>query len=613
MKFQICICLFIFLSFKIEATNIDSILRVQVNALNDTGKCSYYLKLSRAYLEIQDYSKSAMAATKGLRVAQFINNDEWIAKLQMFAGIGFREFKADSSIFYLEKAYVYFKAKKHPWINYCFDNLGSLYATNNLYIKSLELCQEAIDYNTFIKDSLSIGLFMCDFAYVYDRKGDYHLAIEKCRETLEWNKKVKSKLIEAKAIGQMGIAYDELKMFDSAHFYNNRAVTLFGEIGDSNSMKQYYNNIGNTYLKQKKWDLAEVNILKSLEGVNWEYQIVRLSNLGKLYLETNREAQAEKILMKAIANAKKVKNDLFLSEAYYFMHELYIKNNKPIKALEYHKMYKSVIDSIDIRNRNIQYDIMKMREKTIAQEQKLYKAETLLSAKNKYIILLSILALLLVSIGIKAYRLQQSKRKRETLLHAEKLLAEKERISKDLHDNIGSQLTFLIAGTERDNTPEQLKELNQFARDTLDQLRNTVWAIKKNAIISSDFSEELERYVSKLNGKSKLDLHFETVGLNNNLLPPNVAISFFRLLQEAISNVIKHARANNAFVTLILSEGHIQLSIKDDGVGLPESKAESGFGLLFMQQRMEEIEGAFSIHPNRPNGTIISASWNFPA
>lgn len=577
---------------------LDSLLGVDVKSLPDTQQIKYYLTLTAQYIPNNKYKKGVAAAKKGLEIAHEINQPLWVAKCRFYVAAHFMRYKPDSCIYLSKLALNEFEKKGHSWSIYCNRNMASAYGHRSMYSEALEVRKEILEFLIEKKDTSGIANELINYGYVFDRMKNYNMAIRQYRKSIAWAQKINDEYIIGSAKGFIGIAKDELKEYDSAHYYNFLAVDCYKKNDDIQSLQDWYSNIANTYIKQKKWGQAEKYMLLSLENLDFENETIKLANLGKIYAATDRYQLAEKTLLQAVENSIKYETPMYLSESYHHLYEMYTEQKKHKKALEYHIKYKEMEDTIASRNRKFQLDAVKLRESTKRQKEELNEADSLIKNKNVLIGLLLLALVLILILTNYLIKKQRQKRREEEIAHLEKMREEKERISRDLHDNIGSQLTFLIAGTDK----EQLTELNQFARDTLDQLRNTVWAIKKNRISVADFDIELRNYINKLKNKTTVDIQYRPHVFKDFILSPTAAINLFRVLQEALSNALRHAQAEVIIVSIDSDKG-FSLEIEDNGIGIDHDGLK-GHGLNFMKQRMEEIKGTFEIS-NKSKGTSI--------
>lgn len=229
-------------------------------------------------------------------------------------------------------------------------------------------------------------------------------------------------------------------------------------------------------------------------------------------------------------------------------------------------------------------------------------------------VLLEILLGIGVVAGIVAWYFKQKEEKRLAALQVEReLQAERERISRDLHDNIGAQLTNItfkldLAAhqTKDEKDSVQIEKIGDDTRDTIKLLRDTIWALQKDEFSLNDLANKLEIYVNRLEG---LDVKFKISRsiTTDWMLSPKEVLHVFRIIQEAIQNIIKHAEASEALIIFTSDADSFEIKIADNGKGFsPLSKNGVGhYGLENMAFRAKEIGANFSINQNNPKGTQI--------
>jgi len=231
---------------------------------------------------------------------------------------------------------------------------------------------------------------------------------------------------------------------------------------------------------------------------------------------------------------------------------------------------------------------------------------------------LSASALLLLSmiIGSVHYVSTQKLQRQLALMRQQEALEkERSRIARDLHDQLGANLTqvaLLGEMAEADkNMPEEIeahaRQISQTARDTTHALDEIVWTVNP----SNDTLDGLINYVCKYAQE-----YLAIAGLKYRLevppqlpqlpISPELRHNVFLAAKEAVNNVVKHAQASSAWLRLQLHPERFVLEIEDDGRGLPESATKKGRnGLRNMRKRMEDIGGQFEVAPRPEGGTTV--------
>ena len=231
-------------------------------------------------------------------------------------------------------------------------------------------------------------------------------------------------------------------------------------------------------------------------------------------------------------------------------------------------------------------------------------------------------------IGLLGYLLYNQQRLKNVQLHKEnelrralsqvetqnRLQEQRLHISRDLHDNIGAQLTFIISSIDNlkyqmdDSNPklkDKLTNINFYTRNTINQLRDTIWAMNMDAIKFEDLKGRMTNYISQASELLGAEIKFENQLNDQTSFSSLVGINIFRILQEAVNNAIKHAEANLISIKIGENAQGYTLSIKDDGVGFAKDAKASGYGMSNMRLRATEIHGTLDVHSSNIGSEIL--------
>jgi ligand-binding sensor domain-containing protein/signal transduction histidine kinase len=230
----------------------------------------------------------------------------------------------------------------------------------------------------------------------------------------------------------------------------------------------------------------------------------------------------------------------------------------------------------------------------------------------------AILGLLgIIAAVVRYLSTQKLQRQLQELKQQEALEKERFRIARDLHDQLGANLTqvaLLGEMAEADkHSPEEVgshaQQISQTARDTTHSLDEIVWAVNP----SNDTLDSLITYACKYAQE-----YLTVAGLRYRaevppqlpalIIPPEIRHNVFLAFKEAVNNVVKHAQASEARIRLRLQSGNFTLEIEDDGRGighLDAQAAQARSGLRNMRKRMEDIHGEFSVSGGVKGGTIV--------
>ncbi len=197
---------------------------------------------------------------------------------------------------------------------------------------------------------------------------------------------------------------------------------------------------------------------------------------------------------------------------------------------------------------------------------------------------------------------------------------EKRNISRELHDEIGQLLTAIKIDAQRIKQDPGSPEINSIIDDCTRLVENTISVVRNLSIelrpaILDDLglAASLRWYVDKFQQRTGIQVKTE-INRISDVLPPDCSITLFRICQEALTNIAKHAEAGYVKVSLYQNKSSVVLTVEDDGIGFDVIKAMKkavkgkSLGLITMQERAELLGGKFTIKSIKGSGTIIMAS-----
>lgn len=232
------------------------------------------------------------------------------------------------------------------------------------------------------------------------------------------------------------------------------------------------------------------------------------------------------------------------------------------------------------------------------------------------------ITLLLAGTGLLAYllttgyyRRKQKQKEKERLLE-QQLVKERERISRELHDNLGTSLVTIIAQSDnietklRHHQPEEalkkVLELSDQSREAMNILRETIWAVQEGTHSFDSFLNRIRNFLQRTYAVANIQYTCEVSGSPGKDLSPEQTLHLFRCVQECTQNIIKHAAATRADYSFFAREKKLAISIKDNGTGFDTSNTHSGNGIYNIKNRVKELGGLCSIVSVASQGTIIT-------
>jgi signal transduction histidine kinase len=190
---------------------------------------------------------------------------------------------------------------------------------------------------------------------------------------------------------------------------------------------------------------------------------------------------------------------------------------------------------------------------------------------------------------------------------------ERQRLARELHDETGQALTSILLGlksvedaADPDAAAAATGELRELVVSTLHDVRRLAVELRPKALDDFGLVSALERLVETFREQTGIEVDIEP-RLGDERLPPDVETTLYRITQEALTNVVKHAQAKRVSIVLTRRDGSVSALIEDDGRGFgTDETQENGLGLLGMRERIALVGGRLSVESSAGSGTTLS-------
>jgi signal transduction histidine kinase len=213
------------------------------------------------------------------------------------------------------------------------------------------------------------------------------------------------------------------------------------------------------------------------------------------------------------------------------------------------------------------------------------------------------------------HRLAELSEQRSELAH--KLIGTQEStlqyLSRELHDEFGQILTAigsLLARVEKKLSPEDapwlkdLKEVRGIVQTTLESVRSLSQSLHPVMLDESGIDNAIEWYISTVERQNGIAIHYERLG-DSRAIVNDARIHIYRILQEALNNVVRHSRSKEAWVRLHYQPEVLLLEVEDQGVGIEANAPRRGIGLVAMRERAQLLGGTIRWLARETGGTIV--------
>lgn len=188
---------------------------------------------------------------------------------------------------------------------------------------------------------------------------------------------------------------------------------------------------------------------------------------------------------------------------------------------------------------------------------------------------------------------------------------EKERISGELHDGVAPSIAAVKLGllkiSETFDNDSRFKNLIQIADNAYEEIRNVSHNFSSSKLSNTPFTDLLENYLNEIANTNTIKVIFRcNLKEKTNQISDEIKVEIYRIIQESMNNILKHAKSNYAEVQLTWNENNLNLIVEDTGIGFDVYKKSFGIGLSNIKSRVNVLQGTIDIDSLMNRGTIIN-------
>ncbi len=507
-----------------------------------------------------------------------------------------------------------------------YQYLAATTTDHGSYPEAMIYFLEAMKHFEATKDSLRIANLHYNMAILHNFQGDYEFAKKKLYNAIHIYAIYKDTIGLAHSYSALGEHYGMVKNPDSALLYFNKSRINFAAINNKNGLNnlkahlaKFHRGLGN-YKKSIK--LFKECLDFGIKNEIPVYQIIYANYLSWAYKDYGDYKNALKYNIKSLDLAIKNNNKQWVVNGYLQKSEIeeHLGNYK--KAYESAQLYKQYSDSIfnkknvqKIQELELNYGFKKERLRDslmFAKEKELAEVEIeSLSVKNRIKnqwLLFGGLGLLTLFLMVYLLRSKKFSHKQKILQEefSQGLINEQEkertRLARELHDSVGQKLMLLSKQTKNlgDANMESL------ADSTLDEIRSISRGLHPSNLERLGLTEAINTLVYDIN--SNTDLFFtDEIDNIDNILSKESELHLYRIIQETLSNIVKHAEAKAVKMKINNTTENLSLIISDNGKGFDFETKLNGIslGLKTLFERAKIMKAEISLNSNKGKGTEI--------
>ncbi|MEZ4900889.1 MAG: sensor histidine kinase [Spirosomataceae bacterium] len=459
---------------------------------------------------------------------------------------------------------------------------------NGLTNKCLEYLNQALPYAKAAKNKNNL-------CWIYDFLGDYNyydfFGIRNYPKALYYYKEVEKNMPfttspSLKADNPHGLANVYMKLGDEkrANQYRDKALKIAKALNNRVVIFATYADLADVYEQKQAY-------AKAIEYRKASLDYARQSGWKEM------ESRAENYIATTYKLAGDYKNAL--------------------KYFEAHKAHEDSLGRFSVQKAYNELQVKYEAEKKESQIQALQN-ESLTKTRN-FLLGISLLGILLTAYIFWSNRSLKSKNEElnrknkeieEALLKGQTI--ERKRVASELHDNLNTKIAALRWRLEAMNTavyPEADQKIHTSVLQTLEDVYADIRLISHNLLPAElethGMAIALQKLTEKLNANTKTQFHLVTKNLTQRL-DPKIEYQLYSIALELVNNVLKHAQAQQVWLSLSQTEGNVTLTVSDDGVGFQKGVNSTGVGLRNISSRVESLRGHWHTDSKPNAGTKVT-------
>ncbi len=620
----------------------DSLLLRLKTAKEDTLKVEMLLRIGDLYAN-KNYDSFYYYLDQANALSKKIETN----KYDFFIDGGYAEYyynKSDyrKSIEYALKASAFAEAKNDlKLLAKSYNNLAAVHNRFGNHKSAIDCILKCLDISERTKDSISFPIRNLTASATYYNLQQFDKAIIYAQKAYTFGRQFKNDYAVAMGLNNLAASYAQLNLLDSSIAINKRQLEFAKQQENATNINYALINLCHDFFKQGNKTALNVYAkeLATYTKILPDRQMIpEISNAFALNLMAQQKYDLAKIqLDSGIFIAKTTDNTDALENLYQTYSVLYFLKGNIKEGKEYSFKYDSIIRSINITELNFYTEELETKYKTEKKESQIKLQQAQLDKKNtlNYFLVSGIAGLLLVLLlSYRNYRsrqkLQQSKIDE---LETEKQLAatasvlkgeeqERTRLAKDLHDGLGGMLSGIkySLNNMKENlvmTPDNAQAFER-SIDMLDssikEMRRVAHNMMPEMLLKYGLDTALKEFCNEIGRSSVMRVTYQSAGIVNATLEQTASVTIYRIIQELVSNALKHANAQNVLVQVHQHEQEkvLAITVEDDGKGfdITALKQAGGMGWKNIESRVAFLKGKLDIQSSPDKGTSVMIEMN---
>ena len=516
----------------------------------------------------------------------------------------------------------------------------------NYQLRALKIQEQYRSYEGILNASNDIGILYKRMKLLNKALPFYQRVVDLCRQLLQDKtftpkRRKNFEVSLAYAQNNVGTIYLDQRQFVKAKPYFQEAIEWGRRLKINDIGAVAYANLASLETEQGNLPAALRYFKQSLafdqaEGNDFG-QAETLSSMAGLYEKMNDNGQAERTLLTALRLATRLQALATLQQVHRELSRFYQKTGRYTLATQHYAQLVQLNDSIynqDVTQKvaelQTKYETEKKEAQNRLQAAQLRTQQQVIRRRNTQLAAGAAVALLLAGLAYLLYNRRRLRREVEfaqereqlTQLRAAAVLeaeeGERRRIGFDLHDGVGQLLTVAKLNLHALSEELSLNTVGQQAlldnaldvvNESFREVRSISHNLMPNALIKRGLAQAVRDFLDKISPDGRLKINLEVVGLDRGgRLPATIENVLFRVVQEMVQNILKHAQATEVTLQIVRHADELTVLVEDNGVGFNPSTLgpDAGIGLKNIESRMAFLGGRVEVDSQPGHGTTIT-------
>jgi signal transduction histidine kinase len=595
----------------------------------DTTRVKYLMKES-AIKRISSPDSAILLLNEALRISRLLQYEEGIAGSMLSIAFCYQDkndYKRSKNI--LAMAYPHclnISAKNKRIMPALYNGWASTYTgmgNNDSALKFFYKALSEID-KTKLKDTLLLAQIYSNMGTAWMQKSDPAKGLFYHKKAENLIVQLKDSMYLANIHCNMGVEYLALKDTIKAVHYLNSALHTFISKQNVHGSKFTYYALGTTQREPQKaityyeaalaYDSLSAFAAGVYQGIGGSYYLMgNYRKAESYYKKAQVVCEQEHLLTHRLANYSA------LSSIYEHLGDF---KSAFINQVAYADLNDSLLN---VENEKVNKQL-ELKYQTAEKDKELAQNKVLLYSLQKRVTLMAAGVILLLGLGVGFWRngLQKQKLQSERIRNFEqqqkiehlhsKMQGEEEersRIARELHDGVNvllsaTKMNYAALGKEHKGLPDTKTygEIMDLLNNMGMELRTITYKLVPELLIQQSLPDAIETFCELIQKGNNLHIELQTYG-SFTALPPELCFAVYRIVQELVHNIVKHAHATQVLIALVHQDELLRLTVEDNGNGFDPEKTTKGLGLKSIKSRVKDIDGNITFSSQKDEGTSV--------